>query len=229
MMTSLNMTVGSAVLLAAILASPARAREDHQFWAGASASAKLGDRWRISQDWVARLSDTRGGIYEIEVATLVGYKLGKSVTVAGGYVHNPQYSAGSFSVTERRAREQVTFDNVAALAGGKFSARMRAEQRWRANVDVTGWRLRPYLKYSLPLEKGGKTSLTLSNETFLNLNTTSFQRAKGFDRMRNLIAINTPVSNSLSLEAGYLNQYGFVRDGDDTIDHVASVALALSL
>jgi hypothetical protein len=229
MMTSFRMMVGLAVLLGAILASPAHAREDRQFWASASASVKLSDRWRISQDLVARLSDNRNGLYEIEVATLVGYKLGKSVTVAAGYVHDPQYSAGDFSVMERRAREQVTFDNVAAFSGGKLSARMRVEQRWRENVDGVGWRLRPYLKYSLPFKKGGKSSLTLSNETFLNLNTTGFQRTQGFDRMRNLIGINTSLAKSVSLEAGYLNQYGFVRDGDDTIDHVASVALALSL
>ncbi len=229
MMTKLKPIVSSAVFLAAILASPAHAREDHQLWVGASANVKLSDRWRISQDWVARFSDNRNGLYEIEVATLVGYKIGKSVTLAAGYVHNPQYSEGDFSVMERRAREQITFDNVAAFAGGKLSARMRAEQRWRENVDGVGWRLRPYLKYSLPFKKGGTTSLTISNETFLNLNTTSFQRTKGVDRMRNLIAINTSLAKSLSLEAGYLNQYGFVRNGDDTVDHVASVALALSL
>jgi hypothetical protein len=229
MMTKPKMIISSAVLLAAILATPAHAREDRQLWASASASVKLSDRWRISQDWVARFSNNRNGLYEIEVATLVGYKLGKSVTAAAGYVHDPQYSAGDFSVMERRTREQVTFDNVAAFAGGKLSARMRAEQRWRENVDGVGWRLRPYLKYSLPFKKGGKTSLTLSNETFLNLNTTSFQRTQGFDRMRNLVAINTSLAKSLSLEAGYLNQHGFVRNGNDTIDHVASVALALSL
>ncbi|HXG98798.1 MAG TPA: DUF2490 domain-containing protein [Sphingomicrobium sp.] len=224
-----QLIISAAVLIATVLASPAHAREDHQLWTGAGVSVKLSDKWRISQDWIARFSDKRNGLYEIEVATLAGYKFGKSITVAAGYVHNPQYSEGDFSVLERRAREQVTFDNVAAFAGGKLSARIRAEQRWRENADGVGWRLRPYLKYSLPFNKGSKTSLTLSNETFVNLNTTGFQRTEGFDRMRNLIAVNTSLAKSLSVEAGYLNQYGFVRDGDDTIDHVASLALSLSL
>jgi len=93
----------------------------------------------------------------------------------------------------------------------------------------TGWRMRPYVKFSLPLGKGSKTSLTLSNETFINLNSTAFQRQDGLDRMRSLIAINTPLTKAVSLEVGYLNQHGFVRGGEDTDDHVASFSLSLSL
>jgi hypothetical protein len=85
------------------------------------------------------------------------------------------------------------------------------------------------VKFSLPLRKGGKTALVLSNETFINLNTTSFQRTEGIDRMRNLIAINTQLTKTMNLEAGYLNQHGFVRNGEDTSDHVASLSLSLSL
>jgi hypothetical protein len=128
---------------------------------------------------------------------------------------------------ERRAREQVTFDNLGSLGGGKFSARMRAEQRWRENVSGTGWRLRPYLKYAHPI--GGKLSLNVSNETFVDLNTTAFQKKPGIDRMRNYLSLSAPLSKKLTGEAGYLNQYGFVRGGPDTIDHVAYFTLSLSL
>jgi hypothetical protein len=130
---------------------------------------------------------------------------------------------------EHRAREQVTLDNLATIGRGRLSARLRMEQRWREHVDGTGWRMRPYVKFSLPLGKGSKTSLTLSNETFINLNSTAFQRQDGLDRMRSLIAINTPLTKAVSLEVGYLNQHGFVRGGEDTDDHVASFSLSLSL
>ena len=215
--------------MALLTSGPALAREDQQVWTSVGANVTLSDRWRLSQDVIGRFSDNRDGLYEIESATLLGYKPSKSVTVALGYVHNPQYSRDNPSVIERRVRGQVTVDNIATFAGGKLSARMRGEGRWRDNVDASGWRLRPYVKYSLPLKKGGATSLVLSNETFINLNQTSFQRARGIDRMRNLIAINTPLAKNLALEAGYLNQYGFVADGDDNVDHVASLSLALSL
>ena len=202
------------------------AREDSQIWTQASASVKLSDNWRMSGEIVGRFSDNRNGLYEIEATALVGYRLKKNVTIWGGYVHDPQYSGGDFTVMEYRAREQVTFDNVGKVGSGKLSARIRMEQRWRDGIDGTGWRLRPYAKLSFPVH--GKTALNLSNETFINLNKNSFQRQSGLDRMRNLVSISTPLGKSVTGEAGYLNQYGFVRNGTDTMDHIAYFALSAS-
>ena len=104
-----------------------------------------------------------------------------------------------------RSRSTVSPSSVA----GKLNGRIRLEQRWREHVDGTGWRVRPYLKYSLPI--AGKTALNLSSEPFFNLNTTPFQRQSGLDRMRNLVTISTPLTKSLTGEAGYMNQHGFVE------------------
>ena len=41
-------------------------------------------------------------------------------------------------------------------------------------------------------------------------------------------AIAIPLSKQLGLEIGYLNQYGFVRHGEDSVDHAASVALSMN-
>jgi len=220
---------GLCALAAASLAAPAQAREDGQVWGSANVNVKLSDKWRFQQELTTRFSDDRNGLYEVESVTMLGYRVAKDVTLAAGYVHNPQYAGGDFTVMEHRAREQVTFDNVARIGSGKLSARMRFEQRWREHVDGTGWRMRPYVKFSLPLARGSKTSLVLTSETFVNLNTTPFQKQDGLDRMRNFIGINTPITKSVSAEFGYLNQHGFVRGGEDTSDHVASVSLSLSL
>jgi len=216
-----------AAATAAAAPTTAWAKSDSQVWTTAGLTVKLSEKWRVSEDVVARFSDNRNGLYEIESSTLVGYRIGKSVTLWAGYVHNPQYAGGDFTVTEHRVREQVTLDNVARFGGGKLSARMRLEQRWRDGVDGTGWRARPYAKYSLPLK--GKVALNLSNETFVNLNRTAFQRSRGVDRMRNLISISAPVLGRLAGEGGYLNQHGFVRGGPDTTDHVAYFAVSLSI
>lgn len=226
----LRRTLLAASALAAMSwTGAAQAREDEQLWASANVSVKLSDKWRLQHELTTRFSDDRDGLYEVESVTLLGYRIAKDVTLAAGYVHNPQYSGGDFTAMEHRAREQVTFDNIARIGAGKLSARLRMEQRWREGVDATGWRMRPYLKFSLPLARGSKTSLVLSSETYVNLNTTVFQRQDGIERMRNLIAINTPLTNNLSAEIGYLNQHGFVRGGEDTSDHAASISLSLSL
>jgi hypothetical protein len=216
----------AAAAALSVVPGTAWARDDGQIWTGGAATVNLSDRWRLSAEVIARFSDNRGGLYEIEAPTLLNFRLAKDVTLAGGYVHNPQFADGDLTTVERRAREQITVDNIARVAEGRLSARLRLEQRWRDNADGTGWRVRPYFKYSLPLK--GKTSLVLSNETFLNLNTTTFQRQDGLDRMRNLIAVNTPLAKDVTIEAGYLNQYGFVRGGEDNRDHIASILVSAS-
>lgn len=215
-----------AAIALALFSGTAWARDDGQVWTGGGATVNLSDRWQLTGEVLARFSDNRGGLYEIEAPTLLNFRPAKDVTLAAGYVHNPQFADGDLTTIERRAREQITVDNLARVAGGRLSARLRLEQRWRDNADGTGWRVRPYFKYSVPLKD--KTSLVLSNETFLNLNTTAFQRQDGLDRMRNLIAINTPLAKNVTIEAGYLNQYGFVRGGEDNRDHVASILVSAS-
>ena len=226
---SRSMMIAAAALLSAALSTPALAATDSQLWTTQVVNVKLDSKWRMQEELVERFSDNRRGLYEVESNTLLGYKLSKAVTLWGGYTHDPQYSAGHFTVMEHRIREQVTFDNVVQVGAGKLSFRLRGEERWRTNIDGTGWRFRPYVKYTLPLAKGSKTTLVLSSEPFINLNTTAFQKQTGLDRVRTLIAINTPLSKKITAEVGYLNQHGFVRGGPDTSDHVASVSLSLNL
>ncbi len=217
----------TALLAGLLLPTAASASTDSQVWATASATVKVADKWRLSEELTSRFSDRRNGLYEIESNTLVGYRLSKITTLWAGYTHDPQYSAGHFTVMEHRAREQATFDNILQLGRAKVSARIRLEQRWREGVDGTGWRLRPYLKVSVPIH--GKTALNLSSEPFFDLNTTGFQRTSGLDRVRNLISFSTPLTKRLTGEAGYMNQHGFVRGGEDSSDNIAYFALGLSL
>ena len=231
-MLSLTRSAAAAALAAFAIAasSPAdAAEEDKQLWTTASATVKLSSRFRLSEEVTARFSDKRNGLYELEVNSLLGYKLSDKVTAWAGYTHNPQYDGGDFQVLERRLREQVTVDNLAKIGRGKLNGRLRTEQRWREGVDGTGWRVRPYLKFSLPLKEGRKTALVLSHESFVNLNSTKFQGQTGYERMRNLVGISTPLSKVVSAEIGYLNQYRTVRGGRDRMDHAASISLSLSL
>jgi hypothetical protein len=227
-MINLYFRYAAGLGLTALAAQSALAREDSQLWTSASATVELGGNFRLSQELVSRFSDTRNGLYEIESNTLLGYRLNKSVTVWAGYTHDPQYAGGDFTIMERRAREQVTFDNFAEVGKGKLSGRLRFEQRWREGREGTGWRVRPYIKYALPLVKSGATNLNVTSEPFINLNTTSFQVKEGLDRVRNLVAVSTKLNKKITVEAGYLNQHGFVKDAEDTSDHVAHFAISAS-
>ena len=216
-----------AFLAALCTPATAWATSDDQIWTTASATVKLNDHLRVQEEVVARFSDNRNGLYEIESNTLLGYKLNKMVTVWAGYTHDPQYSGGDFTRMEHRAREQITFDGFAKLGSGKFNGRIRLEQRWREGLDGNGWLLRPYLKYSLPIK--GKVAFNLSTEPFFNLNTTTFQAKSGLDRVRNLVTVSAPLSKTLIGEVGYMNQHGFVNTGPDTSDNIAYFALSLNI
>jgi hypothetical protein len=215
-------------LAAAALPSAAVARDDAQLWIGGSAVADLGKRFRLSEEIVTRFSDKRGGLYEIESNTLLGIRLAPKMTLWAGYTHNPTYTHGRFAAMEHRAREQLTIDGLPA-GPGLLSLRLRMEERWRDGFAGTGWRLRPFVKYALPLRRGGHTAIVFSHESFLNLNRTAFQARTGEERMRNAVAIATPLAKGVNVEIGYLNQHGFVRGGPDTSDHVATLTLSLSL
>lgn len=215
---------------AAALIAPtaAWADNDPQQWTTLAATVKLDKHWRLSEEVVTRFSDKREGLYEIESNTLIGYALDDHVTLWAGYTHDPQYLGGDFTVMEHRGRQQVTFDNIAHVLGGNVSLRLRVEERSREGIAGTAYRLRPYVKFALPFHKGGRTSLILSHESFVDLNSTPFQRREGEERMRNLVAISTKLDKHTTAEFGYLNQQNFVDTGEAEDDHVASVSLAFS-
>jgi hypothetical protein len=209
----------------------AHADTDTQAWGGFTVNAKIDDHWRASNETILRTGNARG-FYEIENNFMVGYKLNKTVTVWLGYTFDPNYLHGDFRVREHRIREQVSFDNFARLGPVRLSGRLRMEQRWRdQGVQGTGWRLRPFIKATLPVADTGrgKVSIVASHESFIDFNKTSYQAVGGEERMRNFIGINAPLTKRLTVEAGYLNQYGIRPGRLDSSDHVASVAFTLSL
>ena len=226
MRTTMSKTIACTAMLTAIaLATPAAAStNDTQYWQTLSANVKLNDEFQVTGEAIFRSSD-RKGFYEIENSYLVGYKASKHVVLWAGYVFNPLYDHGDFTTREHRARQQISLEKY-KLGNVALSGRLRAEQRWREGADGTGWRLRPYVKASLPIANEGKTQLVVTNEAFINLNTTSFQKTDGWDRTRSFVGINRAISKKVAIEGGYMLQHGYVRNGPDTNDHVLTVTLS---
>lgn len=223
------MTLRALVLaLPFVAASPAAANDDFQQWFTVSARVKLSDSLSLQNEINARFSEDRGGLYQLQDALLLGYKLDGKLTAWAGYVQSNEYHDGEMQV-ERRLRQQLTLDNFASLGGASLSGRLRAEQRWRDEAAGTAWRIRPQLRATVPLGDKTAPSLVVSSEAFLNLNTTSFQATEGLDRLRSTAVISVPAGGGVRIEAGYLNQHRFVRGGADSREHALTATLALSL
>jgi hypothetical protein len=215
-------------LFALLLPATALAQEeDQELWLTGAASVALGEDTKFEFDTVSRFGNDPGGLYEVEINTLIAHEIAKGVTIGGGYVRNINYSRGTVTRTEDRLRVQLGLSGKAGAV--KLSGRMRMENRWRSDGDDTGYRLRPQIKASLPIGDS-PFSLVGSHESLIPLNDTDWGEEAGYDRMRNLVGVNWKASKLLSIEAGYLNQYRFGRGGDrDVMDHALSVSVGLSL
>ena len=213
----------AAVSLAA--ASPALASDDTQAWGTLTVSVALPSHFKLSNETVVRTGNARG-LYEVEDNFMLGYQADPHLTLWLGYTHDPQYLHGDFTIMEHRFRQQLSLDNVARLGPAALSGRLRFEERWREGISATAWRFRPGIRASMPLV--GKAKLQLNHESFINFNTTTFQKQSGYERMRNSVGVNLPLGKQLTLDVGYLNQHGFVRGGADTSDHVLNLGLNAS-
>lgn len=216
----------AALVLAA--PSPALANDDFQQWLSVSVKADLSEKIAVQDELVVRLSDDRGGLYELENSLLLGYKFNKKAALWAGYVHNPTYNGGDFAVMEHRVRTQLTVDDFAKIGSASIGGRFRVEHRWRDGIDGAAWRARPQIKAGIPLGDKSAPTLNLSAEAFVNLNNTSFQSTDGLERLRSAAALSFPVAKGVKLEAGYLNQHRFVRGGPDTDDHVLTASIGVS-
>lgn len=211
---------------AASFVSPALAQEqDGEVWFTVSGSLPIAKDITIDAESIARFSDA-DGLYETEFGAVVTHKLSDRVTISAGYFRVPGYDHGNITHIDDRPRQQITVQ-LGKFMGGSWQTRVRTEQRFRNDGDDVGFRVRPQVRYTLPL--GGDTRLRLSHESYINLNTTDWGQRGGYERMRNIAAVVTPLTGDVDVEIGYLNQYRFSqRPGrSDTMDHVITFAIGI--
>ncbi len=208
-----------------MLAMPAAAKSDAQYWQTLQVRWKVSDRLVLTNDTVMRTSDARGR-YQIVNHLMAAYKLDKHWSVGLGYTADLQYDHSTYTTMENRFRQDVSYDGLFTIGKAKVSGRLRLEERWRDGFAGTGWRLRPYVKLAIPLPS--KLTLNLSHESFVNLGTTGFQKVPGLERMRNAIGFERPINKHFSLGLGYVEQHGFVPRSEDSDDHAATMQISAS-
>jgi len=62
------------------------------------------------------------------------------------------------------------------------------------------------------------------SEAFVGLDSTRWGQRAGVEQVRNFIGLGKPLSDRLTLEAGYLNQR-LIRPGPDASNHVLNINL----
>ena len=216
------------VLPAMLASAPAFAQSvDTKGWAVTSATIPIEKDLRLELEGQARFGDAADGMYEFILAGFVSYRISEKATISFGYQRN-ESSRREPRLLENRLRQQVSGE-LAKIAGGTLTGRLRFEQRFRTDQDEVQLRWRPQIAYSRAFKQGGKTRWTISHESFIGTEV-PWNNQIGYFRMRNQAGIRIPLSKLVSVETSYMNQYEFGRRGRrDTMDHVGIVNLIWSL
>lgn len=211
-----------ALALALVAAPASAARHDTQGWEQLNLTVPILPRFRVTLEQIARTSDRQGGIYTTEYGALFGYQVAKGVELGFGYrrvgFHNLNTAA-----TEDRIRQQVV------VSRGRFAGRLRLDERFNPRGDEIGFRIRPLVRYNLPLGPE-RVALFASHESFFLPNTTSWGQHAGYERMRNIVGVTFPIGKAVAADLGYLNQYRFARGrAQAQMDHALSLQLNVNL
>lgn len=216
--------LASGVLL---LPMPALAQDsDVQLWTIASAIGDI-DGARLTLETVTRTGD-RNGFYDAQIGGWIAAEVGDDVELAFGYRHAQFFSHGHKTTNEERLRQQISIP-LGRIGHARFASRLRIEERFINGGGEIAVRVRPQLRFSLPLN-AHKLTLIASHEGFVNLNGTDWGVRSGYERMRNAVGLSFPLTGRLSGEVQYLNQYRFGRGGArDQMDNVAALGVTLAL
>lgn len=212
-----------AAALGTLVAMPACAqREDEQLWLQVNANVPLSETTRLTVEQIARFGDRDGGLFQTEFGGLVSHRVGRRFEVGIGYRRVGAHG-GNRAADEDRLRQQVVGNF------GRLTVRLRLDERFHPDGPEIGFRLRPQLRYAVPVGAHG-AALFVSHESFYLPNATRWGQRQGYERMRNLIGATLPIARGLSADIGYLNQFRPARRGVRAqMDHALAMQLTIRL
>lgn len=225
-------TVVPAALLVLAGASAARAADgDTGMWGIASTGDTIHrngqpTNWQYAIDGQVRHLNRGSGSNTYLLRPAIGYVLENNVSLWAGYarvVNDPDDGSTRY---ENRWWQQAAW-TARRWDWGTLSLRSRLEFRFIEGSNDTGARFRQQVKLTAPI-RNSDLSLVLSLEPFVNLRGTDWGATGGFEQNRTYAGIRMPMTDSLSLEAGYMHQY-IRRAGEDAVNHVGMLHLRFGL
>jgi len=158
------------------------------------------------------------------VRPALGYALSERVTAHVGYACIVSDPVRRDDFLEHRAWQQVLW-NV-PVEGFTLQSRTRLEQRFLEDESETGWRLREFVKATLPLTDDRRLFVSVWDEGFWDLCDTDWGQRTGFRQNRAFAGLGWffDEQRSKSVEVGYLNQW-LDRPAavEDRMNHILSL------
>lgn len=211
-------------LFALVCAAPAAAEttQDAQAWANVTLMGPVSGKVVYFAEAQPRFSERTGKLDTLLLRPAIGVRLSPDLTLYQGYARVISPRQGAADLKEHRSFQQVSWI-VGRPGGAEISSRTRLEQRWRADGDDVGLRLREMARLELPFSgRDGLAALTYA-ELFWAFNDTDWGARSGFDQLRTFVGVEAPIGGASTLEAGYLNQVINMPAGRRRMNHVLSL------
>ncbi len=179
-------------------------------------------------DLQARFKDSGEYLFEqADVRTALGYQTHQRVSVWLGYVWRPTREGDTSHFDyENRIFQQLS---VALFEHPRFTldTRTRLEERKDTDCATWAWRFRQKLTLTLPQMIHAKVIPIITEEIFFNLNHPDWVGNQTLDRNRVFIGVLVPMTETVTLEFGYLNQY-IPDPGTSQVEHIIYSAVNFS-
>ncbi len=207
-------------------------REGEQIWAMALAQGGFGfvhPKLSRVRGWLELQGRWRsfGESYETGFLPRValGYAVTDQVTIFSGFAAIQMDPAQKKPFTELRPWQQLTWN--LPVKGFTLQSRTRLEER--IHQTNLGWRLREFIKTTVPVPGTDRVFLSAYEELFFDLDDTTWGQRSGFRQNRFFAGPGFRLDRAkhVSLEVGYLNQWLDKRN-EDRDNHVLSLNLFLN-
>ncbi len=220
------MLLGVAVFACGLPVLHARATEsDPGIWTIFSTTDSISrdgeaTRWHYWFDAQARYFDLGSGINQWLVRPAIGYEIGNGAKAWVGYARFRTRGRSGQVVDENRYWQQVDW-RAGRWLDGQWSMRARLEQRSIESRDDLGVVLRLMTKYVRPISGSMTTNLIIGIEPFVDLRDTDWGGDAGLGQNRVFVGVGWRASNNITLEGGYMNQYFWLDNAENRMNHLA--------
>lgn len=165
---------------------------------------------------------SRAGLGLIRVIVLK--HVDERLAIGGGYTLTKGNPPVGHPFVEHRAVQETNLRLLHSPSGITITSRTRLEARLRERDRGLDFRLRQQVRAELPLPSASARAV-LWNECFYGLDSARWSGRTGPALMLNFAGFRVPVTESVAIEPGYLNQVAFIR-GRNRVAHVAVLTVS---
>lgn len=199
-----------------------------QWWQVATATGPVDGPWLYYLELQPRVGPRDS---QAILRSAFGYSPLKGLSLWVGYAWIPQAEYGAeplLQLNEGRLYQQLSYDH--SLGPLRLSDRLRLEQRFLAAAPSgVSWRIRNQVRGAWGLGSERRVSLILADELFFDLNTVPGGPQAGFDQNRAFLGVGLKLTDSFTLEVGYLNVFNRRPGADaDVMLHILSTSTSFS-